>query len=542
METLICIIPLIHLKVIANTMETMILIIQRILKALLFLLSCVVIPITLLQYFNERRRLPAIKSNVLFLSATELAKRIRSRQLSSEEVVRAYIQRCKDVNPILNAIVESRFDAATIEAKQVDQFLSRTTKTEEELARDMPLLGVPVTVKGSIAVQGMSYGVGVKQKTKEEASEDAHIVKKVRDAGAIILLVSNTPELCLFWETDNKVTGTTCNPYDTRRNSGGSSGGEAALLSSAASLVGLVSDVAGSARLPAMFCGIFGHKPSACLVSTHGHKPGSNDKNWPYYFTLGTMARYADDLPLIMKIISESEDVRQRFDKKVSLKDVKFFYLNNCCPITNSINGEMKDAMRRVKKHIEAMLGVQVQKAELSDMKFAFDISTHLLLDLSIDSVGDAFSGKIFLEFLKLIFNASLRSLAFVCYGILHWCNTKCSTAYHNKVVEKKTSLKKQFEDLLGDNGVLIYPTFITPAHYKYQAYCKVANFTYLMVYNVLGLPVTQCPVGLNSNGLPIGVQIVANTDNDHLTIAVAQSIEKAFGGWRLPPTSEISV
>ncbi|XP_029052215.1 fatty-acid amide hydrolase 2-A-like isoform X1 [Osmia bicornis bicornis] len=546
MELLLCALPLVYTKIMVHRWDTVILIVQKILKFLLFLLYCLVTPFLMLQCLKKRKRLPPINSHVLLLSATEIARRIRNRKISSEEVVRAYVKRCKDVNPILNAIVVSRFDAAIQEARKVDEFLLSSRKSEEELAREMPLLGVPMTVKESIAVQGMSYSVGVKKKIPDKASQDATVVKMVREAGAIILLVSNTPELCLFWESNNKVTGPTWNPYDTTKVAGGSSGGEAALLGSGASILSLSSDIAGSARLPAMFCGIFGHKPTACLVSCKGHKPDSNDRNWPYYFTIGTMVRYAEDLSLMMKIISQSEEARNRFDQKVSLKDMKFFYLEDCCGITNSIDKEMKGAIQSLRKHLEMSCGITVQKAQLNDMKFAFDIATHLLLEMEVDGITEEVkavgTSKILLELLKCFFFASSHSLPLITYGLLKWVSSKFPNSYRSKMVDKKMALKKQFEDLLGDNGVLIYPTYVTPAHYHHQSYPKVANFTYMMIYNVLGLPVTQCPMGLNSKGLPIGLQIVANAGNDHLTIAVAQRIEKAFGGWQEPPTTEVSI
>ncbi|KMQ91085.1 fatty-acid amide hydrolase 2, partial [Lasius niger] len=168
----------------------------------------------------------------------------------------------------------------------------------------------------------MSYSVGVKD-TPSRATSDANVVTKIREAGGIPLLVSNTPELCLWWHTFNKVTGSTKNPYDTRRTAGGSSGGEAALLGAGASLLSLASDIAGSARLPAMFCGVFGHKPTPNWVSVEGHKPGSSDKNWSSFFAIGPMVRYASDLPLLLTVISQTDEARIGFNKKANLEDMK---------------------------------------------------------------------------------------------------------------------------------------------------------------------------------------------------------------------------
>lgn len=539
------VLPMLYAKLVFNHSATMTLIVQKVLKFMVYLLSLLITPIIRLQYFKKRKLLPPIQNKLLLLSATEIARRIREKEVSSEDVVRAYVQRCKDVNPIVNAIVESRYEAAIREAHGVDEFLTWTEKSQDALARETPLLGVPLTVKESIAVKGMSHSVGLKKKIPDKAAEDAEIVAMARQAGAIILLVSNTPELCLFWESNNSVTGSTWNPYDNTRTAGGSSGGEAALLSSAASIVSLASDIAGSARFPAMFCGIFGHKPSAHLVSSKGHKPHSEDKNWNNYFTLGTMSRYAEDLPLMMSIISQTEEGRNNFHQKVSVANLKFFYLEECCGVTNSISRDMKEAIKKLRTYLEATYGIKVQKARI-DMKYAFDISTRSLLDMNVDDVAKEFknstSSKLFLEIIKYFCMASSYTHSMFAYTLLKWIFSKFPKRYRTGMIERRASLKKQFEDVLGDNGVLIYPTFITAAYYRYEAYTMTPNFTYMMIYNVLGLPVTQCPMGLNDRGLPIGLQIVANAGNDHLTIAMAQEIEKAFGGWQQPPCTETSV
>lgn len=131
-----------------------------------------------------------------------------------------------EVNPLLNAIVEDRFEAALVEARNIDVEIERGFRTVEQMEKETPLLGIPITVKESIAVKGMSNQGGRVYKKKQIASEDAPIVHEVKKHGAIVLLVSNTPELCLCWETYNHVTGQTRNPHDLRRTPGGSSGGE----------------------------------------------------------------------------------------------------------------------------------------------------------------------------------------------------------------------------------------------------------------------------------------------------------------------------
>lgn len=144
-------------------------------------------------------------------------------------MLNTYIRRVNAVNPLLNAVVEDRFELALKDAKEVDKFLKITNKSVEDILENKPLLGVPVTVKQSISVHGMCHNAGSKVVDAGPAKKDAKVVELVRKAGAIPFLTSNTPEYCLCWETFNNVTGTTNNPYDHRKTCGGSSGGEVSL-------------------------------------------------------------------------------------------------------------------------------------------------------------------------------------------------------------------------------------------------------------------------------------------------------------------------
>ncbi|XP_014477809.1 PREDICTED: fatty-acid amide hydrolase 2 isoform X2 [Dinoponera quadriceps] len=507
-------------------------------KGFFFLLYCLFNPFFKLRTLKKRQQCPPIADQILLLSATEIARRIRRKEIRCEEVIIAYVERCKEVNPVLNAIVENRYEAALREAREIDEFLKSTTTDEAKISREKPLLGVPVTIKESIAVQ-----VGMKESgDAPRATRDADVVTRIREAGGVPLLVSNTPELCLWWDTFNKVTGTTRNPYDTRRTPGGSSGGEAALLGAGASLLSLCSDIAGSARLPAMFCGVFGHKPTPNWVSGEGHKPNSTDVNWLYFFTIGVMVRYAVDLPLLLTTISQSDEARNGFCKKVCLRNVRFFYMNNSGSVmTNSPDGDVGDAIHKLIKYLETTHGVKVQKTKFKNMKSAFEMSITLML--RIKNVYSMFnrsddpkkSRNAFLEIIKYIFFLSPYTYPALFYGLMKNVGERFPLSYYNKMMEKKMRLRTQFEEMLSDNGVLIYPSFVSSAPYPHEILYNICNFTYLMIFNTLGLPVTQCPLGFDKNQLPIGIQIVANPGCDYLTVAVAQEIERAFGGWQEP-------
>lgn len=178
-------------------------------------------------------------------------------------MVQAYIDRMREVQPLINAVVEYRIEEALREARNADDLIQSHAKTTEELASQLPLLGVPFTAKNSVAIKGMVQNAGSLYYKEQRASRDAEVVSLLVRAGAIPVALTNVPEMCMVGDTLNRIYGSTANPYDTRRTSGGSSGGEGALIAAAGSLVGIGTDLGGSIRIPSLFCGIFGHKPTA---------------------------------------------------------------------------------------------------------------------------------------------------------------------------------------------------------------------------------------------------------------------------------------
>ncbi|XP_015186289.1 PREDICTED: fatty-acid amide hydrolase 2-B-like [Polistes dominula] len=495
---------------------------------------------------KKRQYCPPVTNDILFWSATQIADKIRTKQISSEEVVLAFIARCKEVNPILNAIVENNFEKAITQARIVDQFLKNTTISEMNLEQDMPLLGVPVTVKASIAVKDFCFAVGEVSQKHVKATNDAPAVANLRRDGAIILLTSNVPEYCMSFETMNNITGRTLNPYDTERTPGGSSGGESALISSAASVIGVASDVGGSARLPAMFCGIFGHKPSCNWVSSVGHKPVARSKKWESIFTISVMTRYAVDIPLILKSIATNEECKEYLNTKVDINKMNVYYITDeyssilCLPIDE----EIKVAIRNVAEHLNSTFGCPIKQLKLQNMKYVIEIVAAMVFKVAdvetIFNIGDGSKPwkSVFIVLLKRLFRLNLHTWPCIIYGFFLKSLQLVPSWYHKAVTKKRDILKKELEEILGSNSVLILPTFNSCAHYHSEIYAKVLNIGYMAIFNELGFPVTQCPVGLNKKGLPIGLQLVANDKCDNLTITLAKEIEKKFGGWQLPPSN----
>ncbi|GFW63132.1 fatty-acid amide hydrolase 2 [Trichonephila clavipes] len=245
-----------------------------------------------------------------------------SMTLTCEEVMKAYIERAKAVHSFINAAVDERFDDALKDAKNIDKFLDSKTKSEEEIAKDTPLLGIPFSCKETIGVTGMKQTSGLVRSKDHIAKVDGGAPAMYRKAGAIPFLVTDIPELCMWWESSNHVNGLTKNPYDNTRTVGGSSGGEGAVVTSAGSIIGIGNDIAGSIRIPACFSGIYGHKPSRDIVPNWGvfpfcdMRPEKEDRTKDFVST-GPMCRYVQDLPLLLNVLS-GNDKRLQLDKKVN--------------------------------------------------------------------------------------------------------------------------------------------------------------------------------------------------------------------------------
>ncbi|KAI5756468.1 hypothetical protein M8J77_025311 [Diaphorina citri] len=513
------------------------------------LLLILIWPLTRIRSLSYRHKpLPPITNQLLLNSAQKTALLIRTKQVSCVKVVEAFITRIRQVNPMLNAVVDERFNLALEEAKQVDILLAASTKSVEEIGRDTPLLGVPLTVKESVAVKGCSNNAGRIKPKERIATDDAETVRLLRQAGAIILCVTNTPELCMNWETFNKATGTTNNPYDTRRTPGGSSGGEAALLSSGASIVGVASDIAGSCRIPAMFTGVFGHKPSPGFVSNVGHMPSSEDKMWNTYFTIGLLARYAEDLPLVLHLmISDREQAKSlRLLEPVIVQDIKVFYMEDdgSCTLTDGVDLDIKEGIRKAVHHLEYKQGIKAQKVNI-DLEDVFELVSMVLLKMNgincpyqeDDEHPEVWSHSVTKEVLKWLMFSSKFTTTTVLYGVIKKAADCFSQRKIDTLLAKKKDLMKKFRDMLGDNGVFLFPTFINSAHYHYQIHYKFLNYGYVGLFNLLEMPVTNVTVGLGSNKLPVGFQVATSPGQDRLSMAIAKELESAFGGW-VPPSN----
>ena len=495
---------------------------------------------------------------LLTLSATALAERIRAREVTSAEVVDAHIARIEAVNGVLNAVVAERFDRARDEARVAD---ARTATAPAETLP--PLHGVPCTIKESFALTGMPWTAGLCARRGLRAREDAVTVRRLRAAGAIPLGVTNTSELCMWMESNNRVYGRTRNPYDARRIVGGSSGGEGAIIGAGGSPFGLGADIGGSIRMPAFFNGVFGHKPTPGLAPNDGQFPLTDDSGLGLLAT-GPLARRAEDLPLLLEVLSTPVDeapwvspaaggrAAPRVDGASARPPAGAgpyhrapAALDRLRVITVKGDGltppslPIRRAQRRAAEHLERA-GATVTAASFPAMRHGFEIwaatieSEQSTSYAELLSAGGEFSAP--RQVARWFVGRSPHTLPSLALAVLEPLFAD-STARSQRMYALGRALRTELIEALRDDGVMLFPPhpWVAP-HHNVPLLWPVA-WVYTALFNALELPVTQVPLGLDRRGLPLGVQVVAAPGEDRLSIAVAMELERALGGW-VPPSN----
>lgn len=490
--------------------------------------------------WRKPQQISSIEDLILLESATSLAEKIRQQKLKSEDVVKIYINRINEVNELLNAVVDTRYEDVIREAQEIDEFIVSGRKSIEEIAAETPLLGVPFTSKECLSAKGLHHSAGLLVRKNVIATEDAAALTLIKNAGAILLGVTNTPEIAVWWDCYNKVYGRTRNPYVTTRTPGGSSGGQGSIIGAAGSVFGIGSDLAGSIRLPCFFNGIFGHLPTMNMVPVNGHIPKINEP-FSDYLSVGPMCRYATDLLPIYKILAKNNLDKMKLDDPVDIKTLKVYYMeDDCgCTVTGSVHPELKSTMQKVITYLKQVHGIQAEKVKIQELFYTFGIWQAKIgqgIDPPIDEIltGGQDALKAAKELAKWCIGCSRYTLPTLMNSFAVKLANK-NTDYLSYMNSKFHSLCDNFQELLGDNGIFLYPSHPRPAPYYCQPIFQTMNFLYTAIFNLIGLPVTQCPLGLGTQGLPLGIQVVSSKYNDHLTLAVAVELEKGFGGW-VPP------
>jgi fatty acid amide hydrolase 2 len=463
---------------------------------------------------------------LLLLSGTRIAAEIRLRRVSSLEAVEAHVRQIERVNPTLNAVVAQRFDAAREEARAADR---RIAAGEDGLP---PLLGVPCSIKESFALAGMPFTSGLVARKGPPAEQDAVGVARLRAAGAIPLGVTNVSELCMWMESNNRVYGRTNNPYDPRRTVGGSSGGEGAIVGAGGTPFGLGADIGGSIRMPAFFNGVFGHKPSGGLVDNGGQYPIAAEGAMRYLST-GPIARRAEDLAPLLRILSAAEIPDPA---SVDLTGVEVLSVEGDGRI--AVSADLLAAQRRAADALAAR-GARVRGARFEALGRSVEIWSAMMAAAGGPSFSALLGNGVEVDALRELPRWALRrsphtfpALALVLVEKL----PKMLPDHGARFLSLAAALKRELLERIGPRGVMLYPSHPRSAPYHYQAMFPPWNWGYTAILNVMELPVTQVPLGLDGAGVPLGVQVASVPGQDHRTIAVALELERAFGGWVPPP------
>ena len=469
--------------------------------------------------------------SLIDLSVGELLTRLRARTLTCRELVEVHIARTKEVNPKLNALVVDRFAQACTEADAADALYDAADHTTLP-----PLLGIPCSIKEFVALKGMPHTGGVLHRKGVVATQDATVSARLRRAGAIPLGVTNVPEGGLWMETHNLIWGRTSNPWDVRRTCGGSSGGEGALVGSGATPFGIGSDIGGSIRIPAAFCGTVGHKPSAGLVPNTGHFPAAKDPHG--YMVIGPLCRRVADVMPILRVIAGPDD-HDPVCQRMPLRDPQSVHIPSLRVFAWHGGSPIRPVMREaIDLSARALLQAGAKEGVLSarDLDGGFMLWASALQAANPEGYESVVSGEggipILRELLRYPFGRSNFVLPTLITMLSESILRKLPLGF-DALLLRLARLRESLDAQLGDSGVILHPPYSRPAPRHKLALLTPFDAECTALFNVLGYAVTVVPIGFDEEGIPVAVQVIARQGNDHLTLAAAQVLEGAFGGWR---------
>ncbi|MBV9923728.1 MAG: amidase [Acidobacteria bacterium] len=447
------------------------------------------------------------------LSAAELALLIRAREVSPVEVAEAHLRRIEEVNQTLNAVVTLAPDV-----------LQRAREAEAAVARGGPsgeLWGVPVTVKDTVDVRGVRTACGSRVRADYVPAEDAPAVARLRAAGALILGKTNCPEFALDYTSENPVFGRTNNPHDLERTPGGSSGGCAAAVAACMTAGSLGSDLAGSIRIPAHFCGVAGLKPTAGRVPRGGHMPPMSGLH-SLGATLGPLARTVEDLTLFYGILSGESTARE------TLKGARVaFYVGD--DVTAETRAAVGSAARALKD-----AGLEVEEEVPPGVFEATNLWLPLFEYATQRFVRGTYVGRE---------EEAGRAARVILERAGRWGEPpleKILAAWEERDRVRETLLR-----WMERTPLFVAPVGATPA-FRHEEFGRVEvggrsvptfrAFSDAHAANVYDLPAASVPAGRDASGLPVGVQVVGRPHDERRVLEAAKVIEEALGGWRPPP------
>jgi amidase len=478
---------------------------------------------------------------LVYQTAVELAESIRSRQFSSVEVVEAFLSQIASHNPTLNAIVTLDEAGARECARQADAALTRG-----ELWG--PLHGVPVTIKDSFETAGLRTTSSFKPLANYVPKQDATVVARLRSAGAVILGKTNLPEMAGDFQTDSPVFGIAKNPWDLQRTPGGSSGGEAAALAAGMSPLGIGSDIGGSIRIPAHFCGLFGLKPTDRRVSNAGHIPPlpGSPNSVRYMLVSGPLARSVADLRLCLKLIA-GPDGRDASvcpaplaePPRQPLSALRFAWSDNFggIPITH----DTRAALAKLADDL-TNAGCQVERKNPPDFDF----------DLAWRTFGELYGAMVYtlmpppVQFFIRLFGP-MQYKDILLRSASRTPNCRVSSFFNTLTNQDRLLLA--LERFLADYDAWLCPVAAMPA-FEHRARNRLdapldvdgqmiggtfSGIGYTTIFSLTGHPVVVAPLAKSKQGLPIGVQIVGRLWSEMDLLSTAEALTEITGPFQPP-------
>lgn len=454
-------------------------------------------------------------ANPLDRTATEIAAALAEGEIGALELTDAAIARIEARDEAINAVVVRDFERARQAARAADAALAR--------GQAPPLTGVPMTVKESNNVEGLPTTWGSPAFGGWTAPADSVAVQRLKAAGAIILGKTNVPPFLADWQANNPIYGRTRNPWDLARSPGGSSGGSAAALAAGMAALELGSDIGGSIRVPAAFCGVFGHKPTHNLIPLRGHSPPGIDGGPIPLAVVGPMARSARDLDLALGVVAGPEPDEARGytlnlppARHAQLSDYRVFILDQ--HPAAATDSEVSGALAVLAGKLNS-LGAQV---------------TH-----SSERLPDIGAGHgVYMGILNTAMSRGTPGATPI--NAHDWMD----------LADAQVAIRRRWAEFFEDFDVVIMPTFGTPAfphddepdtarrRLRFDGH-ETPYFDQLAwpgVALLAHLPATAAPVGLSKGGLPLSVQIMSGHLEDRTTIGFAGLLEREFGGFQAPP------
>jgi amidase len=476
--------------------------------------------------------------------AHRLAAQLRERRVTAVDLLERYRARVERLNPALHAVIASDFDAARERARAADAATARGESWG-------PLHGLPMTIKDSFEYAGLPTVCGAPLLAQHRPKASAPAVQRLVDAGAVVFGKTNVPMYAGDVQTFNKVFGTTKNPWNPERTPGGSSGGAAVAMAAGLSALELGSDVAGSIRTPAHFCGVYGHKPSAGLVPMRGHIPGPpgtvSDAD---LVAGGPLARSAEDLALALRVLAgplppaaPGWRVDLPLPRRARLADWRVAaWLDDAdCPVDAGVKAVLEGTVEQLRR----------AGAKVADKPpFSLAELHALYFQLLCAIFGAGLPARLYRRArvagrLAAIFG---RDKVDTLPGFLH----NATRSHRDWLIahEKRERLRLKLEEFFGGCDVLLMPVarIAAPPHNQhgspYQRQVTVngrsepygTQFTWIGPATLAGLPATSAPVGQTAESLPVGIQIVGAHLQDLGTIEFARQLGELTGGYRVPP------